>query len=358
MVINSSNDNNIYIETNTQRNVREKQERIARERRNKVAKTTIPKANDRRHRLQQIEDLFLTDERHGQILQWIIAKPGRGTSPACRLLFDAMAGKRRVYVGEKLAACAESHRIPNKTRNTPMNTWRAQLAAALEHSDQRRASARPLWQQARSKKQVLADVAYWARNHSKIKELQTTWMKTHMTIQNKYKELRNLRLSPYAPRVNESLAVYASEYAPRAPQVPPGIPVPKFLYRGVKGLEYRANHTHWISTSTSRESAYSFAHVSGGDGLGILVCIDVRSIPRGTPWIWFHETIKRNNKTTNAWPPIGTVKNTRVENEVLLPPGSIRITHMSNPYTAFATYTPDANATSRFEKKRIVRKIH
>lgn len=130
---------------------------------------------------------------------------------------------------------------------------------------------------------------------------------------------RTQYLSDDGQQINHGVRTYLRKYALRAPAMPPGRPAYK-LYRGVKMDEQTLAATvragrlldpGYIAFSRDVVAAQRFAHP-------VLFVLDVRSVPRGTPWIWY-----------GGWDGVRTPKwmasEFPEENEVLLPPGALVI---------------------------------
>lgn len=181
--------------------------------------------------------------------------------------------------------------------------------------------------------------------------------KDHVTkwTSNVYQNIQNYRrASPTSKpevhentnRVNRYLAQVMRNTSIRAPTVPRGFENVGYLYRGVHGPIAKAlrksgeyKDKGYIAFSRSQNVANGFGSSKGGFTLRI----PIHSIPRGTPWLWF----KR---------PVSSTKNKNIhdsiinENEVLLPPGTLRIDNGKIPRgkktNIDISYTPNRNATS------------
>jgi len=149
-----------------------------------------------------------------------------------------------------------------------------------------------------------------------------------------------------AMQVNRALMTYMLQHSPRAPHIPPGMFVGgqrPVLYRGIH--REGTNVDKILRDKTYAEKGYiAFTrsrHVGQGYGSGgLLMVLDPYSVPRGTPWIWYSDTI-------DAPLPNRSVHRSKVhhEEEVLLPPGELRIVgtpvHMGKYIEARIAYIPD-----------------
>ena len=128
---------------------------------------------------------------------------------------------------------------------------------------------------------------------------------------------RTQYLSDDGQQINHGVRTYLRKYALRAPAMPPGRPAYK-LYRGVKmgatavAAMVRAGRLvdpGYIAFSRDVVVAQDFAKP-------VLFVLDVRSVPRGTPWIWYGGFDGVRSPLASGVPE---------ENEVLLPPGALVI---------------------------------
>ena len=184
---------------------------------------------------------------------------------------------------------------------------------------------------------------------------------TDWTTPRGYKVIGNARKDPEsrvevnsnAAMQNEALTVFMRDHSMRAPSIPPGFAIgiplpgngavfgttnlghadrPRALFRGVHGPVVKpfknSGKIDWksfVATSTRPEV------VSKGPfsrDKGIMMQIDIETIPAGTPWIWYKPT--GTAKLSRAH---GTVSSTiSTEDEVLLPPGKLVFIPSSWPY--------------------------
>jgi len=119
----------------------------------------------------------------------------------------------------------------------------------------------------------------------------------------------------YTKRVNRYLAQRFRDTTVRAPVIPREFSHTKYIYRSVHGpLEESLRHTSHL-----RDNGYlAFSRnvgISTRFG-GLVLRLDVRTVPAGVPWIWF---------TTTAGRRQSSVRSQIEEEEVLLPPGTIKI---------------------------------
>lgn len=143
-----------------------------------------------------------------------------------------------------------------------------------------------------------------------------------------------------ARQINAGIARYMNSLSLKSPAMPPkirnmatGSEIPT-LYRGISmsvaGYRAMARRRHlddagYLSFTRSEE----YARVIGARmNLGVLVVfrLNVRSVPRGVPWVWFagdHET--GGSDTPRLYHKSFDAGNNPFENEVLLPPGTLRV---------------------------------
>lgn len=138
-------------------------------------------------------------------------------------------------------------------------------------------------------------------------------------------------------KLNKAIARFMSEFAHRAPEMPPRTPSSgpfniKHLYRGTYGKAAATmirngymDSKSYISFSPSAQVASSFTHPVGAiqSSSPYFMVLNRADVPHGTPWLWFQQGY--HNKRWNR----GS-RTTRVirhdqpfEREVLLPPGRL-----------------------------------
>jgi hypothetical protein len=184
-------------------------------------------------------------------------------------------------------------------------------------------------------------------------------------------QMRSIELNRHIANVFRNTAI-------RAPVVPIKYTYTKFLYRGVHGplAEHLIAHGEfesrgYIAFSRSKKIADRFA--TTGPPPGIVIRLRISDIPRGTPWIWFNHPSNgptkpatkslRNITEKERGIEYTTRRETRntypstfsVEEEVLLPPGTIKLTREIIEFTLYeAEFTPNLKARS-LEGKRVYR---
>ena len=151
-----------------------------------------------------------------------------------------------------------------------------------------------------------------------------------------------------AAQVIAALKAYMKHSAPVAPVTPRSQPRPAELWRGVQisavnpvvpkvGDTLMANGGCFTAFSTRYEIASAFA--STGDKGGPLVPrtyrggfvyrLQVDRIARGTPWAWFSDDAWARNDATLPPRWRDTLESLADENEVLLPPGHLKVLRRS-----------------------------
>lgn len=174
---------------------------------------------------------------------------------------------------------------------------------------------------AMSKKTIAAGLAKW-----------TTM--AYRDVQNAYRTNDTLTFGQ-AAMTNASLARYMRNYAPRAPEIVPGIERPTYLYRGMHGPLAAAvaldrglkGWRGYIAFSRDYDISKKFGKKSPDaaetdvDRMGhVLFRLKLDDVPRGTPWIWYltsgtnEAEMRRKRNTAKAGLP---------EHEVLFPPGRL-----------------------------------
>jgi len=176
-----------------------------------------------------------------------------------------------------------------------------------------------------------------------------------------YRNIQNSRRKSSSPknpgveRINRYLAQTMRNTALRVPTVPRGYENINNLYRGIHGpiakkLLENGEFRDKGYIAFSRDPAVSNLFGANVDNGGITLKIPVRTIPKGTPWIWF-----RNKNSGNVINKTSKNRNIHTSNEdekeVLLPPGTIRLVDKNaaskgKTLNLEAIYIPNANATS------------
>lgn len=138
---------------------------------------------------------------------------------------------------------------------------------------------------------------------------------------------------PYTNRLNYTLRTYMKKFSLRAPAMPPKIRNPaggelQWLYRGITMSRSQFEDVKragrlvdrgYMAFSRYRDVAEGFADSYENDSrVGILFRLNVRDVPRGTPWIWYTDPKaaagRRSAYVASAVPE---------EEEVVLPPGAL-----------------------------------
>lgn len=147
-----------------------------------------------------------------------------------------------------------------------------------------------------------------------------------------------------AQMVNQALAKHMKNHALRAPQLPrpyywQHVKRPVVLFRGVTGPIQKSLSKHgfyrdkgYVATSINKSVSNYFTR-----GSGMLLVIQIDSIPKGTPWIWFSPASTPQDNSSVSFSD---------ESEVLLPPGTYRLVKKIKAKTFYATYEPDTSSTS------------
>ena len=158
-------------------------------------------------------------------------------------------------------------------------------------------------------------------------------------------------------QVNQALATFMRNSAPRMPDVPAKMNRPKFLYRGFHGIDavsFRKNgyidSKSYIATSRSLKIALGFKYAGSSHVDGVILKIPFESIPHGTPMVWFAEKacVRLNRQA----------RSTCEEAETLLPPGRLQIVGKvkHRPDDVYKVrYIPDLSARAKYNTKPIVR---
>lgn len=129
---------------------------------------------------------------------------------------------------------------------------------------------------------------------------------------------------------------------------------PKFLYRALHPPLSTALQSKMVLHDTGYMAFSRNPHISKNFGKMILR-LPIDSVPRGTPWIWFKGGDPKYRRS-------GVVGSNSEEEEVLLPPGTIRI--MGSTFVDNASqmsvypisYTPDLSAKTIDGRTRIHRR--
>ncbi len=122
----------------------------------------------------------------------------------------------------------------------------------------------------------------------------------------------------------DHLSAYMTLIARRAPVKPREMSGVHLLWRGIHGKQAesflatgRTDNTGFVATSYDKKTAEGFAKYGSDDHTAsALLCLPVKYVPRGTPWIWFDHD----------------VDSTLREREVLLPPGTLQALSRQGDY--------------------------
>ena len=149
--------------------------------------------------------------------------------------------------------------------------------------------------------------------------------------------------------VNETMARIMRTSALRAPQTPPGLERPKYLYRGMHNIDSSLktlgylDWSSYIATTYDEATAshFAFSHrtppptsPSPQSDRGVIFRINIDNVPAGTPWVWFagpmlipEKLWEKNDfdfrSASLPKPYRQYVISNALEDEVLLPPGRI-----------------------------------
>jgi ankyrin repeat protein len=173
---------------------------------------------------------------------------------------------------------------------------------------------------------------------------------------------------------------------------------PQYLYRGVHGQQANMYLTHgkmkdsgYIAFSRNDSIAHNFAtkgerpnsnsntntNTNTNRKSGLVLRLKINSIPKGTPWLWFHGNDTKKASSHYRYRDVVGNKTLRKRNlhasnideeEVLLPPGTIRLKHhvpdyygTITPLVYDAEYIPNTSSTSlpmgtKQRRKKLYRK--
>lgn len=166
-----------------------------------------------------------------------------------------------------------------------------------------------------------------------------------------YQKIQNARrnastLNNRSILINHSIASVMTKMAYKVPYVPRGITKPKHIYRGVHGnfvlellLSGEFQEKGYIPFTRNPYVAESFAS-SSGTGPRAVLRLNVRDIPRLTPWVWFDSCVKTGNRVSSLCPS---------EQEILLPPGVMWLKNFNKGLHTGVwdiNFRPDTSATN------------
>jgi len=172
---------------------------------------------------------------------------------------------------------------------------------------------------------------------------------------------RNPGIAKEARQINRAISQHMRNDGLKTPTTPAGIR-PRYLYRGIHSgpatrllTTGKLDDPGFIAFSRCKNIAGSFSN----QRQGVLVRIDIDSLPRGIPWLWFstNNNLVGRNRAPRRFP----MSNAPGEQEVLLPPGrmvlgkKIGTGYRGQPMYE-ATYLPNTRAKS-LEQKTIIRRI-
>jgi len=177
--------------------------------------------------------------------------------------------------------------------------------------------------------------------HHNIKNDQEGYRETH-------KNLTQAREVEYA------LRRYMELFAPRAPMQPPIHAKPiTHLFRGVcmdnidtMILDSKIVSRKYLAFTSNRNVSGNFfcgkQNNSDDNGDSVVIRLNVKDIPRWTPWVWFNSSDNPPRATRRS-----SVSSTYDEGEVLLPPGTLTLSNLAsvtypkyitNPMLNYPTY--------------------
>jgi surface protein len=169
---------------------------------------------------------------------------------------------------------------------------------------------------------------------------------------------KGIKIGENQKKINRHLSQYFRDTTVRAPYRPKTLTIQsereKYLYRGIHGSladafirDGKIHDNGYIAFSRRPDIASSFI---GNAQEGIILRLNINSIPRGTPWLWYDSNV--HGKGTNSY------RSSIQEYEVLLPPGTlekIKYTNIDGNEGVDVKYIPDVNATS-IDGKRLHRR--
>ena len=170
------------------------------------------------------------------------------------------------------------------------------------------------------------------KERESLRKVATLWTsELYITVQNAMR--KGSSVGARAEQLRTELATYMLFLSLRSPTLPRDARNTRCLYRGIRGASSAKLQSDgvlhdkgFIAFSTKMRTASAFG--------SLVLKLPVESLPKGTPWIWFEHN--------------GVVSLEEGENEVLLPPGMLKLTDHPNvvrldKYTEYATirYVPD-----------------
>jgi len=167
-----------------------------------------------------------------------------------------------------------------------------------------------------------------------------------------------------ARQVNRAISQYMRDSGLKTPITPDRTRI-RYLYRGIHSAPAaklmqtgRLKDPGFMAFSRSKSVPNDFI-TSGGDG--VVIRIDVQSLPHGIPWLWFSDMDNNSNSNNmspnrHRFPRNFQRSDAPFEEEVLLPPGRIILGKKVGDRMYDAVYVPDTRAKS-IEKKPIIRRV-
>ena len=170
-----------------------------------------------------------------------------------------------------------------------------------------------------------------------LRRVITEWTGNTYVIITEARRKKNPEIKPEYLRVDWAMAAYMRDFSLRAPTMPIKArnplnqtyqSAPRYLYRGVswsiplgKSL-MDASYTSW-STNPQTGARFGLGKSLRGPESTRVYRLDISTIPRGTPWIWFSG---KGARLQNGW-NISFMEDR--ESEVILPPGTLTLVNTS-----------------------------
>jgi len=170
-----------------------------------------------------------------------------------------------------------------------------------------------------------------------LRRLITGWTGNMYTFISEARRKKNPAIKPEYLRVDWAMAAYMRDFSLRVPMMPIKArnplnqtyqSAPRYLYRGVnwsiplgKSLA-DASYTSW-STNPQTGARFGLGRSLMGHKSTRVYRIDISTIPRGTPWIWFSGN---GAHLKNGW---NISSHADTESEVVLPPGTLTLVNTS-----------------------------
>ena len=207
----------------------------------------------------------------------------------------------------------------------------------------------------------------------KRKELIANWTQDgwYRKIQDARRKLKlptmNYMVGKNVIKRNAMISQYMRNAAWRAPQKPPKYSNVRYLWRGVHGDQADEmrddgyiDNNGYIAFSRNEQTAINFVKYDDDPAslaYGFLMRLDTRSIPKGTPWIWFDTTKQKYRRGNKQY----TIYAGYDEAEVLLPPGRLQLQGVErNNYLQLdiyvVKYIPHTGSTSLLGKPIVQRR--